>query len=265
MKQRIITGIIGGALFLSLVVVGGLPFTIFIVFVASLAMMELLRMKKIPPISFIGFVSLLMMWLLVVPAHWVDFGVISHLSKVEIFIFMIIFLLMLTVLTKNTFTFDEVGFVILSSVYVGFGFHYLIMSRAIEGNGMAIVFFVLFAIWATDSGAYFVGRSLGKRKLWPDISPKKTIEGSIGGIICALFIGVIFQWVSPVFDSWVIMTLVVFVTSIFGQLGDLVESALKRHYSVKDSGNVLPGHGGILDRFDSLIYVMPILYLLQLI
>ncbi|WP_078554627.1 phosphatidate cytidylyltransferase [Bacillus alkalicellulosilyticus] len=264
MKQRIITGIIGATVFISMVVLGGLPFTLFIAVVASVAMIELLKMKKIPTLSPIGFLSLFLMWLLLVPTTWVDLTFLSHVSKVEIFIFMILILLMVTVISKNVFTFDEAGFVILSTVYVGFGFHYLIMTRAAE-NGLALVFFVLFIIWATDSGAYFAGRAFGKRKLWPDISPKKTIEGSIGGIICALVVGVVFHFVFPIFSSYVLLFSVILVASIFGQLGDLVESALKRHYAVKDSGTLLPGHGGILDRFDSLIYVMPILHLLQLI
>jgi phosphatidate cytidylyltransferase len=139
------------------------------------------------------------------------------------------------------------------------------MTREIPETGLLLVFFVMFLIWTTDSGAYFVGRTLGKHKLWPDISPKKTIEGSIGGMIAAIIVGSIFHFIVPIFSSYFTALLFILVASIFGQLGDLVESALKRHYAVKDSGNVLPGHGGILDRFDSLIYVMPILHLLQLI
>ncbi|WP_026674252.1 phosphatidate cytidylyltransferase [Alkalihalobacterium bogoriense] len=264
MKKRVITGVLGAALIIGLTIIGGFPFTLFIIFVASVAMIELLKMKKISPLSSIGLLSLFLMWLLLVPTHWVDMTFITHVSKVEIFIFMILLLLMVTVITKNSFTFDEAGFVILSTVYVGFGFHYLIMTRAAE-NGLALVFFVLFIIWSTDSGAYFVGRAIGKHKLWPDISPKKTVEGFLGGVAFAFLVGVAFQFIFPLFDSVFLLVFVIVITSVFGQLGDLVESALKRHYAVKDSGKLLPGHGGILDRFDSLIYVMPILHLLQLI
>ncbi|WP_332630658.1 phosphatidate cytidylyltransferase [Halalkalibacter flavus] len=265
MKQRIVTGIIGGAVFVTMVLLGGWIFSLFISILASVAMIELLKMKRIAPISIMGIISLLSMWLLLVPTNWFEQVVPSHFTKVEIFIFVILVLLMFTVITKNTFTFDQVGFVILSSVYVGFGFHYLIMTREIPDYGVYLVFFVLVIIWTTDSGAYFVGRKFGRNKLWPDISPKKTIEGSIGGIIAAVSIGSAFYFYFPIFPSYITALFVIIVASVFGQLGDLVESALKRHYSVKDSGNVLPGHGGILDRFDSLIYVMPILHLLQLI
>ncbi|GAE36061.1 phosphatidate cytidylyltransferase [Halalkalibacter akibai] len=265
MKQRIITGVIGSAGFIIMVLLGGWIFSLFISILASVAMVELLKMKKIAPLSLMGIVSILSMWLLLVPTTWFNKIMFLSFTKVEIFIFVILVLLMFTVLTKNSFTFDQVGFVVLSSVYVGFGFHYLIMTRDIAETGLYLVFFVLLIIWTTDSGAYFVGRKFGKNKLWPDISPKKTIEGSIGGIIAAIVVGIIFYSFIPIFSSLITALLVIVVASVFGQLGDLVESALKRHYAVKDSGNVLPGHGGILDRFDSLIYVMPILHLLQLI
>ena len=120
--------------------------------------------------------------------------------------------------------------------------------------------YALFTIWATDTGAYFIGRAWGKRKLWPEISPNKTVEGSIGGIVCAVVVAVIYQLFTNLFDSVALLIVMTVVLSIFGQLGDLVESAFKRHYGVKDSGNILPGHGGILDRFDSLLFILPILH-----
>ncbi|MFC5712117.1 phosphatidate cytidylyltransferase [Thalassorhabdus alkalitolerans] len=263
MKQRVVTGFLGAIVFLTAVIIGGTTFTLFIALVASVAMIELLKMRRIRPLSVKGLGSLALMWVLLVPPGWLDVAFLDHVSKTEIFIFMILLLLALTVVTKNSFTFDEVGFAILSSVYVGYGFHYLITSREIPEVGLQVVFLILFAIWSTDSGAYFVGRKWGRKKLSPHISPKKTVEGSVGGIVAAFVVGFIFHSFFPIFDSVLHLTGLLVVTSIFGQLGDLVESALKRHYAVKDSGNVLPGHGGILDRFDSLIFVMPILHLLQ--
>ncbi|WP_059105198.1 phosphatidate cytidylyltransferase [Shouchella shacheensis] len=265
MKQRIITGLGFGIVFIAMVLLGGWYFSAFVVVAATMAMIELLKMKKIRALSLRGIVGLVSMWLLLVPTNWFEAFAPIQYTKVETFIFLILVLLMLTVLTKNQFTFDEVGFVVVSSVYVGFGFHYLIMTRDVPEVGMWLVFFVIALIWTTDSGAYFIGKAMGKRKLWPDISPNKTIEGSLGGVGAAVVIGTIFYVSYPVFPNYITALLVILVTSVFGQLGDLVESALKRHYAVKDSGNVLPGHGGVLDRFDSLIYVMPILHLLQLI
>ncbi|RSL32824.1 phosphatidate cytidylyltransferase [Salibacterium salarium] len=260
MKQRMITAVIGAIVLLSIVIIGDIVFTLAIAIVASIAMHELLKMKHIETFSFMGFVSFLFMWTLLVPSTWIDIGLFEHVSKVELFLVMILLLLALTVITKNSFTFDEAGFVILSSVYIGYGFHHLILTRNMEENGLALVFLVLFIIWATDSGAYFVGRKWGKHKLWPEISPKKTVEGFIGGITLAGIVGWLFQVIFIAYFSWYALAAFIIVTSVFGQLGDLVESALKRHYAVKDSGTVLPGHGGILDRFDSLIFVLPILH-----
>lgn len=127
---------------------------------------------------------------------------------------------------------------------------------------MSAIFFAAVIIWSTDSGAYFIGKSLGKRKLWPEISPNKTVEGFIGGIVTAVVLSLVFQAVTGFLPSYLLVMFITLLLSIFGQLGDLVESALKRHYHVKDSGTILPGHGGILDRFDSFLFVLPFLYLL---
>ncbi|UTR15065.1 phosphatidate cytidylyltransferase [Salipaludibacillus sp. LMS25] len=261
MKERIITGVIGGAAIISLIIIGNLPFTLVMVALASIAMWELLRMKKIQPFSIRGIIGMLFMWMLLIPESVVTVFDWVHLERLELFLLLIIVLLALTVITKNKFTFDEAGFVVLASVYVGFGFHYFMHARFLE-NGLAMIFFILIIVWSTDSGAYFAGRRFGKHKLWPEISPKKTIEGSVGGTLLALLIGSIYTVFFPVFSTWMTTILFMVVVSLAGQLGDLVESAFKRHYAVKDSGHVLPGHGGILDRFDSLIFVMPIIYLL---
>ena len=260
MKQRIITAVIAGAAFLSLIVIGSWPFTLLMVVLATIALGELLKMKRVKKISLIGIISLFLMWLLLIPERFLTLDWL-HVDQLELFLLAIIVLLAFTVISKNKFTFDEAGFIILAAVYIGLGFHYFINTRFLD-NGMSIIFFILILVWATDSGAYFAGRAFGKHKLWPEISPKKTIEGSVGGIVLAFAAGSFYIIFFPVFDSWLTTMLFILVVSTVGQIGDLVESALKRHYAVKDSGQVLPGHGGILDRFDSLIYVMPILYLL---
>ncbi|AIC94802.1 MULTISPECIES: phosphatidate cytidylyltransferase [Shouchella] len=265
MKTRIVTGLAIGVVILAFVFLGGWWFSIFVTLMATIAMMELLKMKKIQALSLRGIAGLISMWLLLIPTNWFDQFIPIENTKIELFIFLILILLMLTVLTKNKLTFDEVGFIILSSVYVGFGFHFLIEARNVTEVGLWLVLFVIILIWTTDSGAYFVGKAMGKHKLWPEISPNKTIEGSLGGIVLAVIVGSLFFFLTPAFTSYITAVFIMLATAVFGQIGDLVESALKRHYAVKDSGNVLPGHGGILDRFDSLIFVMPLLHLLQLI
>lgn len=180
-------------------------------------------------------------------------------SKVEVLLIIVMLLLSYTVLLKNKFTFDHAGFILLAALYVGMGFFFFIETRD-SPNGLINILYVFLIVWATDTGAYFIGRSFGKRKLWPEISPKKTIEGALGGIVLATLTGVIYHLITPFSYPIIIIIGVTMLASIFGQIGDLVESALKRHYGVKDSGDILPGHGGILDRFDSLLFVFPLLH-----
>jgi len=118
---------------------------------------------------------------------------------------------------------------------------------------MPLGWFIL--IWLNDTGAYFAGRAFGRNKLAPSISPGKTWEGWAGGMVASLAVAQVLQALVPVSAPWFVLALVV---SIFGPVGDLTESALKRRAGVKDSGQLLPGHGGILDRFDSHIFAAPL-------
>lgn len=121
--------------------------------------------------------------------------------------------------------------------------------------------YVLIVIWGNDSFAYFVGRKIGKTPLAPKISPNKTIEGSVGGIIGAFALSSLFLVIFEPMDITILQNLIlVAVIGIIGQLGDLAESAIKRYYGVKDSGNILPGHGGMLDRFDNMLLALPMFY-----
>jgi phosphatidate cytidylyltransferase len=149
--------------------------------------------------------------------------------------------------------------------YVVFPFIFLIKipfvatEKSIEFLPFLVVY-IFILVWINDTFAYFVGKSVGKNKLFETISPKKTIEGFIGGLIFTLIAGFIiakyFQVASVLF--WILVAVIV---SVFGTIGDLVESKFKRKANVKDSGNIMPGHGGILDRLDSVIFVAPFLFL----
>lgn len=139
----------------------------------------------------------------------------------------------------------------LGTVYVGlFGAHWVLLRQLPEGLGLT--FLVLASTWSADTAAYFVGRWLGRRKLAPELSPNKTVEGAVGGVLGGLAgaaaAGAYFGL--PV--SWVVVGGL--VCALSGQLGDLWESALKREARAKDSGRLLPGHGGVLDRFDGLLF-----------
>lgn len=121
------------------------------------------------------------------------------------------------------------------------------------------VFFLFVLIWSSDSFAYFTGKFFGKHKMAPKISPKKTWEGFAGGVVLTLVLGYFIEMYQPdLRGNWMVMG---FLVAVFAPLGDLVESQLKRTFGVKDSGNVIPGHGGILDRLDSFIICVPVVYL----
>lgn len=128
-------------------------------------------------------------------------------------------------------------------------------------NGMLLLAIFIF-IWVNDTGAYLVGSRWGKTPLAPSISPKKTVEGSIGGLLLALLSAVILRLLLFPELSWLSILLIAAVVAIFGTIGDLFESSLKRQAGVKDSGKLIPGHGGILDRIDSLLLAVPAVYLL---
>ncbi|WP_186577440.1 phosphatidate cytidylyltransferase [Aquibacillus kalidii] len=256
MKQRIITAVIAILLFFPFVYIGKLPFHLVMYVIATIGLLELLKMRKTTTYPVPTLITMLFLWALLYPNDHILFA-----SKIEITLLGVLLLLAYTVLVKNKFTFEDAGFFVLSAIYVGLGFYYFIQTRnADPDNGLVYIFYGIVVILATDTGAYFFGRAFGKNKLWPEISPNKTIEGAIGGIILACVAGVVFHLFFPVHSSVIVLILVTILASAFGQVGDLVESAFKRYYDVKDSGKILPGHGGILDRFDSWLFVFPLLH-----
>lgn len=261
MKQRIQTAIMALIVFVPIVYIGGIPFTIFVYLMATIALVELLKMRKVGKYSIPAVLAVLTLWAILpnVPAD-----IVGWFTKSEIIMMFALILLSYTVLVKNKFTFEDAGFIMLATIYVGMGFFYLIETRDLKNpEGLYNIFYVLLVIWATDSGAYFFGRAFGKKKLWPMISPNKTIEGALGGILLSVAVGVVFNFFTPYPRAMLLVIGVTILVSIFGQIGDLVESAFKRHYNVKDSGDILPGHGGLLDRFDSLLFVLPLLHFIH--
>ena len=125
-------------------------------------------------------------------------------------------------------------------------------------DGLVFLVMILISVILTDTGCYYVGRNFGKHKLAPVISPNKTIEGSIGGIICAIIGSMVIGWYIGL--EWYLSFAIGLICTVFAQIGDLCESLIKRDAGVKDSGDILPGHGGFLDRCDSYILTIPVMY-----
>lgn len=162
---------------------------------------------------------------------------------------------------------SNIAFFILGTIYVPFFFSHLILIRQLPNYlgleykiGGLWVIFILVCVWFCDTLAYFIGAPLGKYQLAPNISPKKTIEGAIGGVVGALGGAIFSYYLFLNFISIKHLLLISFLIGIVGQIGDLMESSFKREVGLKDSSTIIPGHGGILDRFDSLLFVSPLVY-----
>ncbi len=151
---------------------------------------------------------------------------------------------------------------VMATLYVGMLAGSLIRLRSdFPANvGPKLVFFLLLVVWLGDAGAYYIGKQFGRHSLSPRISPKKTIEGGIGGLVVAVLTAVVIQF--TFFRDFPLMHAVIagVILSVAGLIGDLAESMWKRSAAVKDSGSLIPGHGGFLDRFDSIFFTAPILY-----
>lgn len=251
MKTRIISALLGVAIFIPFIILGGGYFTFAMAVLGVLAMQEFAAMKKVNFFSMIGLVSSIGLLAILVPQAYTG-GLAETLNPIFLFYMTCLILLIFTVFIFDHFNFDDVAILVLGALYVGYGFHFLILIRDM---GIATLMYQFMVIWSTDSGAYFIGKFIGKHKLAPHISPNKTVEGLIGGLLVATVVGLTYNnYIQPDLGGIHHVWLLTIVLSLFGQLGDLVESAFKRHFGVKDSGKFLPGHGGVLDRFDSTIF-----------
>ncbi|MNO81643.1 Phosphatidate cytidylyltransferase [compost metagenome] len=264
MKQRLITGIVAGVFFLGLCIIGGLAYQTLIILMALIGFYEFVRMIKLPTFGGTALTGYLGVLYLTFP--WELLGIEKPLESLAVFWIFLFLFFAITVLTKNKVPIAQVALLFLGLAYIGLGFSYIAYTRNTpDGYGLFWTFLMLAAIWSSDAGAYFTGRRFGKNKLWPAISPNKTVEGAIGGIVLAVVISLIFALLSGGLLGIGRAVLLGISAAIVGQMGDLIQSAYKRVYGIKDSGKLLPGHGGILDRCDSWITVFPFVHILMLL
>lgn len=178
---------------------------------------------------------------------------------------LIIILLAVYVLTFPKYNSEQITMVFFGFFYVVIALMYIFKTRQISGGEYA-VWLIFIGSWGSDTMAYVVGRKLGKTKIAPKLSPKKSLEGLIGGIVGAALIGIIFavifrtQLLESFSNPILIFGLTGAIGSVVSQIGDMAASAIKRNKGIKDYGTLIPGHGGILDRFDSVIFIAPIVY-----
>ena len=178
------------------------------------------------------------------------------------------FCFIVSVFSGKTYPVDQAAMAGASTVYIAVGFSAVVMLRDLPFG--SYIYFLAFVIpWVTDTFAYFSGRLFGKHKLIPEVSPKKTVEGAIGGTLFAVLLTALYGFVigllSDARPDYVALVIVAAVVSLLAQCGDLVMSLIKRKFGIKDYGKLLPGHGGVLDRFDSTVIVAPLTELLVLL
>ncbi len=256
MLTRVISAIVMLAIAVPLLIIGGEPFEIFMVVLSVLGLYELIHMreeKKKFPFLLKVFAYLLVMFFTVSNLDSIDFSCTID-YRVMAFIIFVFLASMVFIKDKEKYGTGDALFLVGSILLVGLSFNLMILIR---NYGLAYIIYLLLITTMTDTFALFTGMFIGKNKLAKTISPNKTIEGFIGGGIMGTFIATSFYTV--VINPSVPLVLVIFVTFILssiGQLGDLAFSFIKREYGKKDFSNLIPGHGGILDRLDSIIFVV---------
>jgi len=265
LKQRVITAAVSLPLIIFAVWFGDPWFSLLIAAVALVGTSEFYHLiadsGKGCPLTYFG---LLWALALVLSPHYKNISVSNvDILPLAITLPIVISLVWLLCRSPQEKAFHNWAWTIAGALYVGWMLSYWLGLRILE-DGRNWVYLAMFTTFANDTGAFFVGRAWGKHKLATAISPGKTWEGAIGGLLSAIVgaiaisnIPVLF-FPSPI-KYWQVI-LLGFLISLFAQVGDLVESLLKRNMGVKQSGKLLPGHGGILDRFDSLIFTGVVVY-----
>lgn len=262
MAIRIISAVIGIPLLLFFIIMGGPPLKIITLIVSLIGMYELYKAVsgKLKLVHMVGFLLNIIYFL-------ITFAENVYLSS-NIFIYISVLLIMIIiVLFHKTNNINDGAITIFGFFYVG-----VMLSLICRIRDFSIIFAWLPFIFAfaSDTGAYFIGSAIGRHKLTPELSPKKSVEGALGGIVTTAVLSAVYAFVCFKIYSLDIKYIPVLaaagaVGSVFGQFGDLAASAIKRYTGIKDYGNIMPGHGGVLDRFDSVLFTLPLVYIVMLI
>lgn len=257
MLTRILAAVVGLAVVLPALVFGGVPAALVVVSIALLIGQDEYVSMAMPDAKGMG-------RLLLIPGGLAVF-LAAALAPVPMLL-PVLGICLMTCLVVPMIRTEDVNKATEQAVRLGFGMVYvpiliapLIWIRR-EADGLPLVGFALAVTWLGDSGAYFAGRFAGKTPLFPRVSPKKTREGLVGGVVFAVLGALAMKAFAGINLSWGVMALLGVVLDLAGVLGDLAESMLKRAFGVKDSGWIMPGHGGILDRIDSLLFSAPLLW-----
>lgn len=270
---RLISGIVLLALTGVFVSLGGIPLLLLLALISSVGFMELTKAVGIERgtsgINFletVGLAGTLSLYTLQILAVICD-QVVDVVYLIGAVVFTIIALLAVYVITFPKYNATQVVEVVFAFIYVPVMLSFIGMTRALPDIGHKVVWMIWISAWGSDTCAYAVGmatgKTIGNHKAFPVLSPKKSVEGCVGGIIGAALLGVLFgHFVMGSDYGTILMGIICGIGSIIAQCGDLAASAIKRNFQIKDYGHCIPGHGGILDRFDSIIFTAPCIYFL---
>ena len=277
MKQRVITAVVLLALLAVVVWQINTPVLVLVIaFLAAVAANEIMRCAKVENtfirvvatgyaacVPFFASAKALTPW--VSQAVW---GKVIGAVPGVVYLIALVLVLLLAMLKGYAYTtFEDVAVSVFAGALVPFGFSVFIRLRdmfQIEQFGIYLIFYGLICALATDSGAQLAGMAFGKHKMSPNISPKKTVEGAIGGLIFSLILNAVAMILYNRLAAVTVLLAACLPVSFLGMMGDLSASVLKRNFGVKDFGKIFPGHGGVMDRFDSSMFTLPVTYALAL-
>ena len=272
MKSRIITGLVGTAAVIGWLFSMYTPvFSVVLAVVGAIGVYEMVKAFEIKN-PLIKVLSILIS--LLVPL-WFEYKEKLNIPVFPVIAFIVMLYLIIMVLDFKNLKFEQITCSLFASAFIPSALSSVILFRDVykafpeaykKSDGIFFILFAFFCCWLSDTFAYFAGRFFGKHKLAPVISPKKTVEGAIGGVIGTLIINIILFFIFRyrfALSEAVSLPLVMISSvclSVISIFGDLAASTIKRHHGIKDFGNLLPGHGGVMDRFDSSCFVFPALY-----
>lgn len=264
-KERVISGIFLVIIALATIIPGGIILALTLYIISNIAFVELTKACKVRTedkpnaLEITGMVAIAAYYIALYFAQTCTFFMIAT-------IFFLIALMFIYVFSFPKYTADQVMATYFSLIYGPVMLSFIYMTRQ-QPYGVYLVWMIFISSWISDTCAYLVGVMIGKHKLAPVLSPKKSIEGSIGGIVGSAIVGALFGFF--LLDKTlgghqfgVMLAIIGAVGSVISQVGDLAASAIKRNHQIKDYGKLIPGHGGIMDRFDSVIFTAPIIYFL---
>ena len=229
--------------------------------IAMIAMNEYLLAvsKKSKPVSWVAYLSCALISLLCI----VPQAMYSNIILASIIVILLI-LFTQVILTGMKTNFNDLVYTFVGIIYIALFISSMVMLRNSE-HGKILIWYVIFSGWATDVFAYAIGKRFGKHK-FSEVSPKKSIEGCIAGTIGAIIVTIIYTYFINLYTSleysYIYISIITLILSIVGQIGDFAASTIKRYVEIKDYSNLIPGHGGMLDRIDSIMFIAPIAYIL---